>query len=146
MSAVSSSAAWTSSLRRFCYNVPLPQLVQGSYLTIRSGTKRQPTPVLGVGVTETAVSSSSSSSLPPPYPSLFPNVPIHVIIEPSWRDHGHVEFRQFFRTINDFVSPPPLMDTSPSNKINDSTTTTNTNHHRLHNKIQMLIQNLLAIS
>lgn len=143
MSAAASSSAWTSSLRRFCYNVPLPQLVQGSYLTIRSGTKRQPTPVVGVGVTETAVSSSlSSSSLPPPYPSLFPNVPIHVIIEPSWRDNGHIEFRQYFRTVpskennvdtdshlESNISIQPPMSQVPPRPIY---------HHN--NKIQMIVQ------
>jgi hypothetical protein len=57
-------------LRRLCRNVPLPRLLQGSFLTIRS--------------------AAPSAEL------RRPAIPIHVIVEPSWRDSGHVEFQQFF--------------------------------------------------
>lgn len=58
--------ASVSSLSRIWRHVPLQRLAQGSSLTIRSQWQSQRPP------------------------------PTHVILEPSWRDDGHVDFQQIF--------------------------------------------------
>jgi hypothetical protein len=93
VSASITANAATAALRRFCRNVPLPQLGQGSYLTIRSALPSQDLPLLSpsnnVRVFPNIRGVNDATSL-------IAGIPIHVIVEPSWRDTGHVEFQQFF--------------------------------------------------